>query len=254
MSELFDNNSFEQWLADGAKDAGDAGAGGGQEGAGRLRRPADRPRHGRGPGRVHRQARAGAARQAGLNQLWVGGRWVLVLLVVVAIDDSVYGVFIFFGGGGYMSTTVHRANCRSAGSSARGQPVRHGQRPPDREPDGAGPRVRADLSDLDAPGRQLAQSSSRASSWSTSCATSRASTRCWGRASARWPQAQSGAGLFTSETSDPNWRKAHNILLPAFSMDAMRGYHPMMLDIAVQLDAEVGAAERRTTRSTCRPT
>ena len=26
MSELFDNNSFEQWLADGAKDADDAGA------------------------------------------------------------------------------------------------------------------------------------------------------------------------------------------------------------------------------------
>jgi len=44
-----------------------------------------------------------------------------------------------------------------------------------------------------------------------------------------------GAGLFTSETSDPNWRKAHNILLPAFSMDAIRSYHPMMLDIAVQL-------------------
>jgi cytochrome P450 / NADPH-cytochrome P450 reductase len=44
-----------------------------------------------------------------------------------------------------------------------------------------------------------------------------------------------GRGLFTSETSDPNWRKAHNILLPAFSMDAMRGYYPRMLDIAVQL-------------------
>jgi len=42
-------------------------------------------------------------------------------------------------------------------------------------------------------------------------------------------------GLFTSETADPNWHKAHNILLPAFSMDAMRHYHPMMLDIAVQL-------------------
>jgi cytochrome P450 / NADPH-cytochrome P450 reductase len=44
-----------------------------------------------------------------------------------------------------------------------------------------------------------------------------------------------GRGLFTSETSDPLWRKAHNILLPAFSMDAIRNYHPMMLDIAVQL-------------------
>ena len=44
-----------------------------------------------------------------------------------------------------------------------------------------------------------------------------------------------GRGLFTSETADPNWHKAHNILLPAFSMDAMRHYRPMMLDIAVQL-------------------
>ncbi|HXH27406.1 MAG TPA: cytochrome P450, partial [Candidatus Polarisedimenticolia bacterium] len=44
-----------------------------------------------------------------------------------------------------------------------------------------------------------------------------------------------GHGLFTSETEDPAWRKAHNILMPAFSLDAMRNYHPMMLDIAVQL-------------------
>ena len=44
-----------------------------------------------------------------------------------------------------------------------------------------------------------------------------------------------GAGLFTSETADPNWRKAHNVLLPAFSLDAMRSYFPPMLDIAVQL-------------------
>ena len=44
-----------------------------------------------------------------------------------------------------------------------------------------------------------------------------------------------GRGLFTSETQDPNWRKAHNVLLPAFSMDAMRGYYPRMLDISTQL-------------------
>jgi cytochrome P450 / NADPH-cytochrome P450 reductase len=44
-----------------------------------------------------------------------------------------------------------------------------------------------------------------------------------------------GRGLFTSETSDPKWRRAHNVLLPAFSMDAMRGYYPRMLDVAVQL-------------------
>ena len=44
-----------------------------------------------------------------------------------------------------------------------------------------------------------------------------------------------GRGLFTSETQDPNWRKAHNVLLPAFSLDAMRGYLPRMLDIASQM-------------------
>lgn len=44
-----------------------------------------------------------------------------------------------------------------------------------------------------------------------------------------------GRGLFTSETTDPNWSKAHNVLLPSFSMDAMRGYFPRMQDIAVQL-------------------
>ena len=44
-----------------------------------------------------------------------------------------------------------------------------------------------------------------------------------------------GRGLFTSETSDPNWQKAHNVLLPAFSLDAMRSYFPGMLDMAVQL-------------------
>ncbi|MGN4426335.1 bifunctional cytochrome P450/NADPH--P450 reductase [Bacillus cereus group sp. MYBK30-1] len=44
-----------------------------------------------------------------------------------------------------------------------------------------------------------------------------------------------GDGLFTSKTSEPNWRKAHNILLPTFSQQAMEGYHTMMLDIASQL-------------------
>ncbi|NWN78933.1 MAG: cytochrome P450 [Bacillus sp. (in: Bacteria)] len=45
----------------------------------------------------------------------------------------------------------------------------------------------------------------------------------------------SGDGLFTSWTHEPNWRKAHNILLPSFSQKAMKGYHSMMQDIAVQL-------------------
>ena len=44
-----------------------------------------------------------------------------------------------------------------------------------------------------------------------------------------------GDGLFTSKTEEPNWNKAHNILLPNFSQRAMQSYHPMMLDIAEQL-------------------
>ncbi|REK76762.1 bifunctional cytochrome P450/NADPH--P450 reductase [Paenibacillus paeoniae] len=48
-------------------------------------------------------------------------------------------------------------------------------------------------------------------------------------------RAFSGDGLFTSRTSEPNWRKAHNILLPTFGQQAMKGYHGMMLDIAQQL-------------------
>lgn len=42
-------------------------------------------------------------------------------------------------------------------------------------------------------------------------------------------------GLFTADTDDPDWQKAHNILLPNFSTQAMRGYLPMMNDIALQL-------------------
>jgi cytochrome P450/NADPH-cytochrome P450 reductase len=44
-----------------------------------------------------------------------------------------------------------------------------------------------------------------------------------------------GDGLFTAKTDEPNWSKAHNILLPNFSHKAMLSYHPMMLDIAEQL-------------------
>ncbi|MCM3269730.1 bifunctional cytochrome P450/NADPH--P450 reductase [Paenibacillus elgii] len=44
-----------------------------------------------------------------------------------------------------------------------------------------------------------------------------------------------GDGLFTSITEEPNWKKAHAILMPSFSLQAMKGYHDMMVDIAVQL-------------------
>ncbi|RLQ94220.1 bifunctional cytochrome P450/NADPH--P450 reductase [Falsibacillus albus] len=48
-------------------------------------------------------------------------------------------------------------------------------------------------------------------------------------------RAFTGDGLFTSWTHEENWHKAHNILLPSFSQQAMKGYHSMMVDIAVQL-------------------
>ena len=44
-----------------------------------------------------------------------------------------------------------------------------------------------------------------------------------------------GDGLFTGRTQEPNWGKAHNILLPTFSRQAMANYMPMMLDIGGQL-------------------
>jgi len=48
-------------------------------------------------------------------------------------------------------------------------------------------------------------------------------------------RAFAGDGLFTAYTQEPNWAKAHKILLPAFSQRSMQSYHPMMLDIAEQL-------------------
>ncbi len=50
-----------------------------------------------------------------------------------------------------------------------------------------------------------------------------------------------GDALFTARTDEPNWSKAHNILMPNFGPKAMQSYHPMMLDIAGQL---VGKWER----------
>ncbi len=44
-----------------------------------------------------------------------------------------------------------------------------------------------------------------------------------------------GDALFTADTTDPNWQKAHNILLPTFSRQAMHNYLPMMLDVGNQL-------------------
>src|SRR6266702_547964 len=44
-----------------------------------------------------------------------------------------------------------------------------------------------------------------------------------------------GDGLFTADTNEPNWSKAHNILLQPFGNRAMQSYHPSMVDIAEQL-------------------
>ncbi|MEU6800936.1 bifunctional cytochrome P450/NADPH--P450 reductase [Streptomyces neyagawaensis] len=44
-----------------------------------------------------------------------------------------------------------------------------------------------------------------------------------------------GDGLFTAYNGEPNWRKAHDVLMPAFSLGAMRGYHATMLRVAREL-------------------
>src|SRR6202453_763738 len=48
-------------------------------------------------------------------------------------------------------------------------------------------------------------------------------------------RAIAGDGLFTADTTEPNWAKAHHILLPPFGGQAMHTYHPAMVDIAEQL-------------------
>ncbi len=55
------------------------------------------------------------------------------------------------------------------------------------------------------------------------------------RGSLRRVRMLGGDALFTAETQEPNWRKAHNILLPTFAHRMMQTYHEGMLDIADQL-------------------
>ena len=45
-------------------------------------------------------------------------------------------------------------------------------------------------------------------------------------------------GLFTAALDEPNWQKAHNILIPGLGQRAMKGYYPMMLEIAESLLAK----------------
>lgn len=44
-----------------------------------------------------------------------------------------------------------------------------------------------------------------------------------------------GDGLFTAYNDEPNWQKAHQLLMPAFSQAAMRRYHGVMFDVADEL-------------------
>jgi cytochrome P450 len=54
-----------------------------------------------------------------------------------------------------------------------------------------------------------------------------------------------GDGLITVETDNPNWKLAHDILVPAFSREAMQGYHAIMLkEIRELLDRWDRVADR----------
>jgi cytochrome P450/NADPH-cytochrome P450 reductase len=44
-------------------------------------------------------------------------------------------------------------------------------------------------------------------------------------------------GLFTAYNEEPNWAKAHDILMPAFALGSMRTYHPVMVEVARRLIA-----------------
>ncbi|MBB5120549.1 P450 reductase [Streptomyces eurocidicus] len=54
-------------------------------------------------------------------------------------------------------------------------------------------------------------------------------------------------GLFTAYNDEPNWAKAHDILLPAFALGSMRTYHPTMLRVCRRLVASWDAALARGT-------
>ncbi|MBO1330586.1 cytochrome P450 [Streptomyces sp. VRA16 Mangrove soil] len=42
-------------------------------------------------------------------------------------------------------------------------------------------------------------------------------------------------GLFTAYNDEPNWSRAHDILMPAFALGSMRTYHPVMYRVARRL-------------------
>ena len=56
-----------------------------------------------------------------------------------------------------------------------------------------------------------------------------------GRGLVEMAKGVAGHGLFTAQTEDPRWQRAHAILMAPFSMQAMEQYVPKMQDIADQL-------------------
>lgn len=54
-------------------------------------------------------------------------------------------------------------------------------------------------------------------------------------------------GLFTAYNDEPNWARAHDILMPAFALGSMHTYHPVMLKVARRLieSWDRGAGEGR---------
>src|SRR5690606_14703642 len=48
-------------------------------------------------------------------------------------------------------------------------------------------------------------------------------------------RALGGDGLFTAHNDEPNWAKAHRLLMPAFGPIGVRSMFPQMLDIAEQM-------------------
>lgn len=51
-----------------------------------------------------------------------------------------------------------------------------------------------------------------------------------------------GDALFTADDDEPNWQLGHDILVPAFTREAMVGYHTIMLEVARELLARWDSA------------
>jgi cytochrome P450/NADPH-cytochrome P450 reductase len=60
-----------------------------------------------------------------------------------------------------------------------------------------------------------------------------------------------GDGLFTAYDEEPNWKLAHDLLLPAFGFQSIRGYFPHMLEIAEQLTDKWESAQSSTWLDIC---